>query len=145
MRNYALILFCLIALVSCGGGADEKPATDEGDTTGISTPVSYQAVIEGSYLGIVPCADCEGIETRVTLFADTTYLLVNNYLGKNPKDTAGLNLSKSGRFMMHNDTVHLVGSESKFIRTDTALVQLDQAGQVISGKLADKYILKKVK
>ena len=139
------MLIMAVMLAACGSSADEQPVATAGDTTGAAVPVSYQPVIEGSYLGIVPCADCDGVETRITLFADTSYQLVNNYIGKNPKDTAGLNVAKTGRFTLHNDTVHLVGFESKFLRTDTALIQLDASGQLFAGKLADKYILKKVK
>jgi copper homeostasis protein (lipoprotein) len=145
MKNVAVILIITVMLLSCGNGADEPGVTTNDDTMNTVTPVTYQAVIEGSYLGILPCADCEGVETRLTLFADSTYQLVNNYLGKNPKDTAGLNVGKTGKFMMHNDTVHLVGDQSKFLRTDTALIQLDATGQLFTGEIADRFILKKVK
>ncbi|RYZ23548.1 MAG: copper resistance protein NlpE, partial [Sphingobacteriales bacterium] len=116
-----------------------------GDTTTKSAPVEYQPVISAAYMGVVPCADCDGIETRVTLFADEKFEFVNNYLGKNPKDTAGLNSIKTGKFMMHNDTLHLEGVLVRFIQNDSALIQLDQQGKKIQGKLAEKYFLKKLK
>src|SRR5690554_4349791 len=36
---------------------------------------------KGTYTGILPCADCEGIETKVVL-RDSTYTLSSMYLGK---------------------------------------------------------------
>jgi len=142
-----LVIASVVFMSACGnsGEGENNTAVPSGDTTKQSVSVEYQPVIAASYMGIVPCADCEGIQTEVTLYADTTYLLVTNYLGKNPKDTAGLNTNKKGKFMTHNDTVHLGGDGSKFLKNDTALIQLDGSGKVITGKLADKFILKKVK
>jgi uncharacterized lipoprotein NlpE involved in copper resistance len=147
MIKKILVITSVVFLSACGNSGENENGTavSSGDTTRQSVPVEYQPVIAASYMGVVPCADCEGIQTEVTLYADTTYKLVTNYLGKNPKDTAGLNSNKTGKFMMHNDTVHLEGDGSKFLKNDTALIQLDESGKVITGKLADKFILKKVK
>jgi len=147
MMRKILVITTVVFMSACGNSGEEENNTvaPSGDTTKQSVQVEYQPVIAASYMGIVPCADCEGIQTEVTLYADTTYKLVTNYLGKNPKDTAGLNSDKKGKFMMHNDTVHLEGDGSKFLKNDTALIQLDGSGKVITGKLADKFILKKVK
>jgi hypothetical protein len=50
--------------------------------------------------------------------------------------------------MLHGaDTIHLAerkNAPSMFIRTDSSLIQLDMKGKRITGKLADKYILKKL-
>ncbi|RZL04889.1 MAG: hypothetical protein EOO89_27475 [Pedobacter sp.] len=134
-------------LWACGNSGEEEnnAPIPSGDTTTKSAPVEYKPVVAAAFMGVVPCADCDGIETRVTLFADTSYEFVNNYLGKNPTDTAGLNSTKKGKFMMHNDTLHLEGIPTRFIQNDTALIQLDPSGKKMQGKLADKYFLKKLK
>ena len=146
MKKFLGAIAVAIIFVSCGESGEQENNTSvaSSDTTGEARVVGYQPVIAGTYLGIVPCADCEGIETRVTLFADTSYQLVMTYLGKGPKDTAGLNQQKSGKYMMVNDTMQFEGHEIKFLKTDTALIQLDLAGKLITGKLADKYVLKKL-
>lgn len=36
----------------------------------------------GTYRGILPCADCEGIKTEVTLHKDRTYEIARKYLGQ---------------------------------------------------------------
>ena len=37
----------------------------------------------GIYTGVLPCADCEGIETTIILKSDNTYLKTEKYLGEN--------------------------------------------------------------
>lgn len=39
----------------------------------------------GTYKGTLPCADCEGIETELTLNLDGNYLYKATYLGKGVK------------------------------------------------------------
>ncbi|MBL8321182.1 MAG: copper resistance protein NlpE N-terminal domain-containing protein, partial [Acinetobacter sp.] len=36
----------------------------------------------GKYKGVLPCADCEGIEMELELKSDKTYELTEEYLGK---------------------------------------------------------------
>jgi len=137
-----------LLITACGdSGEKENNATviPAGDTAKPQTPVEYMPVIVNGYAGVVPCDDCDGVETSLSLYADTTYQLKTAFIGKNPKDTAGLNQSKSGSFMMHNDTVHLEGVDIRYLKTDTALIQLDKSGKYMTGKKAVKYVLKKVK
>lgn len=37
---------------------------------------------EGKYKGILPCASCSGIETKVELFAENKFTITEKYLGK---------------------------------------------------------------
>lgn len=37
--------------------------------------------LPASYTGVLPCASCEGIETRITLREDQTYFMTQTYLG----------------------------------------------------------------
>jgi len=148
MKRIFGALSLAILVISCGeSGEKENNATviPVADTSKPQTDVEYIPVIVNGYAGVVPCADCDGVETSLTLYADTTYQLRVNYIGKNPKDTAGLNKTTAGRFMMHNDTVHLEGDEYRYLKTDTALIQLDKSGKYLTGKKAAKYVLKKLK
>lgn len=147
MKKILIISTVIVLMTACtDSGEKENNAVEKSaDTTESSSPVDYQHVISAAYLGVTPCADCDGIETRVTLFADTSFQLVMNYLGKNPKDTAGLNVAEQGKFKMINDTIQFDGIKSKFIKNDTALIQLDSDGKIITGASAEKYILKKQK
>ena|SRR5690554_8196743 len=37
---------------------------------------------QGTYSGVLPCADCSGMETQLTLNEDHTYVLTDTYLGE---------------------------------------------------------------
>jgi uncharacterized lipoprotein NlpE involved in copper resistance len=148
MKKMFGIASLAMVLIACGDSAEkENNATlvPAPDTPAAQGPVEYKRVITAAYTGVLPCADCEGVETTVTLFADTTFEYHSTYLGKNPKDTAGLNATINGKFMMHSDTVHLEGVQSRYLKTDIALFQLDKSGRIMTGKKAEKYELKKVK
>ncbi|MHA4844028.1 copper resistance protein NlpE [Flavitalea antarctica] len=148
MKNIVAVLSMALVMGACGDSAEQEnnaTVVPVPDTPAAQAPVTYQRVITAAYAGVIPCADCDGVETNVTLFADTTFELRSAYIGKNPKDTAGLNATINGKFMMHSDTVHLEGVQSRYLKTDTALLQLDKTGKIMTGKSAEKYVLKKVK
>ncbi|HTE25940.1 copper resistance protein NlpE [Flavitalea sp.] len=148
MKKIVVIVSLALIMTACGDSAEkENNATviPVPDTPAAQPSVQYQRIITAAYAGMIPCEDCDAVETTVTLFADTTFELRIAYIGKNPKDTAGLNKTISGKFMMHSDTVHLEGAESRYLKSDTALFQLDKTGRIMTGKKAEKYVLKKVK
>lgn len=98
----------------------------------------------GSYKGIIPCADCDGIETEIILNQDLTYIIRTKYLGKGDSkvyeekgifvwDKSGGSITLEGR----------TGSPSQYKVGENQLIQLDMMGIPITGDLADKYILRK--
>ncbi|MDR1317601.1 MAG: copper resistance protein NlpE [Spirochaetales bacterium] len=100
--------------------------------------------IEGSYSGILPCADCEGIQTRIRLEGNGTYILQARYLGKSTEL-----FEEAGRFTINSQNIlTLEGLDGKpalpryVVGADT-LTQLDMEGNPITGSLADNYILKR--
>lgn len=121
--------------------------TTAGDTTLVAdTAHTSQTSLDwsGMYKGVVPCADCEGIETTVVLNADQTYLLRTAYLGK-PDAMAS---EKTGAFTWNTagNTVVLSGLENtpnQYFVGENQLIQLDLAGNKITGDLAQKYVLVK--
>ena len=65
-----------VALASCGGNAPRRSAQQE---TGAFKPDIHNAETSldyrGTYRGVLPAADCPGIETTLTLKPDGTYSL----------------------------------------------------------------------
>ena len=59
--------------------------------------------IIGAYQGTLPCADCAGISTELTLNGDQTFALKETYL----KDSKTLATSATGRWQRHDDVVEL--------------------------------------
>jgi copper homeostasis protein (lipoprotein) len=99
----------------------------------------------GLYFGIVPCADCEGIKTIITLNKDQTYSLETKYLGKSGDaelmkgefewDKTGSKITLKNVDKNQRASMYRVG--------ENTLTQLDLKGNTITGTLADKYILRK--
>ena len=98
----------------------------------------------GMYQGVVPCADCEGIETTLVLADESSYVLKTKYLGK--KDIKINEQKGTYAWNEMGNTVILAGIEnapSNYFVGENFLVQLDIEGNKITGDLADKYILQK--
>jgi heat shock protein HslJ len=97
----------------------------------------------GTYTGTLPCADCEGILTTITLNADETFEREVIYLGK-----ANAPMSDSGRFSW-NDAGSIVtlvsvdGTKQMYQVGENRLFHLDQAGNRITSDLAPHYVLGK--
>ncbi len=96
----------------------------------------------GTYRGVLPCADCEGIETTVTLRADGSYTSASRYLGKSAQS-----FTDEGRFEWNaaGGVISLSGDEPARYRVgENRLIRLALDGSAITGSLADHYILAKV-
>ncbi len=97
----------------------------------------------GTYEGTIPCADCEGIKTSITLSENGAYEKHVTYLGKEQTGTI-----TNGDFEW-NETGSKVTlfEDDKAIQTyqvgENILFHLDREGNRITGNLADKYLLMK--
>lgn len=97
----------------------------------------------GTYTGILPCADCEGIQTKISLFEDGTYQLRQLYPGIG-KDRI---FESDGKFdwIDSGSTIILLSEEPPNIYRvgENHLRKLDIEARLITGELADYYILHK--
>ena len=96
----------------------------------------------GAYRGILPCADCPGIETVVVLAADGTYTTKSKYLGRGDRV-----FSDQGRFAWNaaGNTVVLSGRErARYFVGENRLMRLARDGSPITGALAAHYTLAKI-
>ncbi|PKN40343.1 MAG: hypothetical protein CVU60_16025 [Deltaproteobacteria bacterium HGW-Deltaproteobacteria-18] len=95
----------------------------------------------GIYAGILPCADCPGIHTTMTLNPDQTYVRVTRY--EERKDGT---FEQKGVFSWSPDGSAIILDDEKspaYKVGENALFHLDMAGQVIIGDLAESYVLRK--
>ena len=100
----------------------------------------------GVYKGVLPCADCEGIETEIKINADLTYQISSTYLGKNEEtlkengsfkwDEAGAKITLENADPKTATNQYLVG--------ENMLFKLDADGNRIEGDLKEMHQLKKV-
>jgi uncharacterized lipoprotein NlpE involved in copper resistance len=97
----------------------------------------------GIYKGILPCADCEGIELTVELNSDFSYTKKTTYLGKGD----GKPIETSGTYSWNEagNTISLAGegAPNQYFVGENVLFHLDMDGNRITGELAEKYRLNK--
>jgi len=120
----------LCTVVLCVSGvtlADEKPAA--------KTPeAAFLGDAPRTYGGVLPCADCEGSRITLDLHPDQSFVLREEYLGKNRAavDLGKWSVADDGKLTLRS------GSEAPWlfrtIGTGT-LRRLDKNGQEIESKL----------
>lgn len=97
----------------------------------------------GVYQGTLPCADCAGIETTLELRADGHYRLSETYLAKGkPFVTRGTFAWQAGGGAIALDAA---ASHRRFWLGEGLIWHLDLEGKVISGALAEAYVLRKTR
>lgn len=136
MKIRALSLVFTIALLS---GCASAPRTDANLSAEHNARLSLDWA--GSYRGVLPCADCAGIKSVVTLTPDGSYETRSTYLGKS--DAV---LEEKGRFSWDaaGNIIQLGQSDPvQYFVSENRLIRLAPDGSRIKGALADQYILTK--
>ncbi|GHB26728.1 copper resistance protein NlpE N-terminal domain-containing protein [Mongoliitalea lutea] len=142
MSKLSYYLFLSVFFISCQ--AEKSSLENKSDNYEIISDTSRASLDwNGTYKGILPCADCEGIETRLTIKSDGEFERSMKYLGKDDGlffDRGTFEWDDLGR------TILLTGEngESQAYQVgENVLFHLDQEGNRISGNLADMYRLEK--
>ncbi|MBP3943281.1 copper resistance protein NlpE N-terminal domain-containing protein [Sphingobacteriaceae bacterium WQ 2009] len=146
-RNIIETLSLAIAITlfawACQSAESEQHASDEGIITLADTIAEEEKDLVitdfvGGYLGTVPCADCEGIQTKLTLAEDHTFELSAEYLGKSKEKyiSKGTWISEGHKITLSDLNYHY-----KFRAGE--LWQLDVSGNDILGDEALNYKLAK--
>jgi heat shock protein HslJ len=144
--TYSLILFLVISCDKKEKNVNSNEIVP--DTTAVVVFDEHNAKNSldylGMYQGIVPCADCEGIETTLFLANESSYVLKTKYLGK--KDIKINEQKGTYTWNEAGNSIILAGIENgpaKYFVGENYVVQLDMEGNKIEGDLAEKYILQK--
>ncbi len=138
-----IILMSLIVLtfISCNKKVVDAQSKTEVVTDSHSSKTAVDII--GVYSGVLPCADCEGIETILTIKDETNYLLTTKYLNKQTQA-----IERKGTYTWNDkgNTITLSGNKdmpNQFFVGENQVTQLDLKGNKITGNLANNYILKK--
>jgi heat shock protein HslJ len=144
------ISLCLAALfvAACGSpdtGSQNTPTPESNDDAMVAdTAHNSRNSLDwpGSYNGFLPCADCEAIQTTVTLRADGSFERTLVYVGKSAEPSR-----QSGQFSWDaaGSIVTLAlpdGSMQMYQVGENLLFHLDQAGNRITGDLSPQYVLR---
>ena len=145
MKESLLILAAALAMVSCGGNAQQKAATAGTQQTTAAAPDMHNAETSLDYLGVykgtLPAADCPGIETTLTLAPDGSYALHLKYIDRDSE------FDEKGAFTVKENLLTLTPSEGgqpQYYKVEeNRLRRLDAEKQPVTGALADNYVLQK--
>ncbi len=151
MKKSIFTLFVLGLIISCN--KKESETTISADNTEIIASDTLANINDehnsqnsldwnGSYEATLPCADCTGIKTTITLIDNGTFNYVAEYLDKD------YTAEDSGDIMWHSNgsVVHLKGKDIniKLKIVENGLVGLDTEGNEIDGPLKEHYNYKKL-
>ena len=137
-----LSIILLLCLTSCNSEKKKKIQTEGSQTQSMADNSMTSLDWDGTYEGLLPCADCEGIKTIVTINQDNTYVMKETYLGKNtiPYET-------KGTFKWDDQGQRIIFSDIKrnpYFVGENTLTHLDKDGNKISGDMEALYVLKKL-
>jgi uncharacterized lipoprotein NlpE involved in copper resistance len=150
MKILSSLCVAVVLLAAC----NENAGTTNEDAKSFDTAAKVQnadstitaapPLVMAGYSGILPCADCEALEVTLSLFSDSSYQKKSLYMGRKSKGAGSNEFTDTGKWVMKGDTLllDLRNAPGKYIKSDSGLVQLDMKGRRITGKLANKYVLK---
>lgn len=131
----AMAAFTLFALIGCNNRSDVDVIQP--------TQVAELKPMQQSWRGILPCADCEGIETSLFLEKDGTWVMNERYQGVREEPSS---FASYGTWARTADKLVLTdsqGEKSWYRAKGEALEMLDREGNPIESQL--NYTLAPVK
>lgn len=149
--TYLTLFMILLILAACKVKAVENLSTSSETSqkkeTVITDSHNSQNSLDwnGTYKGVLPCADCEGIETTITLLKTGKFTKTTVYLGKEDN-----RFSDNGDFIW-NDSGSIItlkgndGAVQMYQVGENVLFHLDSLGNRIEGNFVSMYQLKKNK
>jgi heat shock protein HslJ len=147
-KQFVFLLVSLVLTLSVSCSSEKKLEQSESfevSATSVAVGDNSQNSLDwkGVYKGVVPCADCEGIETTINLKSDGTFRRTLKYIGKED----GL-FSDEGTFQWDENGSKIILKDEKpegqiYLVGENVLYHLDKDGNRITGEMADKYRLPK--
>lgn len=147
-----MIYFAMAAAValttSCNGKKTVSADADHDSTSVADTTVAGEnvdlAAVAGTYEGTLPAADCPGIKTVLTINADSTYELKQDYIERKDghDEASGVLQVLNGNVLM---LVRPSSGEHTFykVKDSKSIVMTDSLGNEAEGEMAKLYVLTK--
>lgn len=147
-----MIYFAMAAAVtlttSCNGKKTASADADHDSTSVADTTVAGENVdlttVAGTYEGTLPAADCPGIKTVLTINADSTYELKQDYIERKDghDEASGVLQVLNGNVLM---LVRPSSGEHTFykVKDSKSIVMTDSLGNEAEGEMAKLYVLTK--
>jgi len=135
------ILGSLLFIAICSG---YHPAMAETTSDSEAHHAQHSQDWPGIYQGFLPCADCTGVKTTLALNKNNSYMLISQFIGKSEREFV-----EKGKFTWGDKTNTIVltpknsSTTQQYLVAENALIQLDSKGNQYSGKLLDRYTLRR--
>lgn len=143
---FTLLMLATIAFGACNSAPKNRENSQEvTEEAAIFDGHTSQNSLDwdGTYIGTLPCADCEGIETTITLSMDHTFTQKQVYLKGEERhafESEGtFQWDEAGRII----TLQFEDNTWMFQVVENAIIHLDMEGNRIEGELAEHYVLEK--
>ena len=144
-----LAVVALAVFASCSDKKAAQSVVDKDSTSVVGNTASDKnkldlASVAGTYEGTFPAADDPGIKTVLTIKADSTYLLEQDYIDRKDghDEASGVFKVLDGNILM---LVRPSSGEHTFYKVKDAnsIVMTDSVGNEPEGETAKFYVLKK--
>lgn len=137
MKKTILLFVIILSFTAC----QKQSPVEKKAAVVVASPKSTGDFV-GTYKGILPCADCQGLLTEIAINENATFSIKTKYQGKGEKVFV-----KKGHFTWNKkgDVIILtdVSEPNKYLVGKNKITQLDIYGKKITGSLAAEYILSK--
>jgi len=144
MCKKSFLVLALLALAIACQKQTQSPNQDKAASTTIGVPNANKTLnYQGTYQGVLPCADCDGLETTISLNENNTYVIQSQYLGKGNKifeQRGTFTWNKTGSIVIFDN---IDNAPNQYAVGKNTLTQLDLEGNLITGSLAKQYVLSK--
>lgn len=136
----ALILCATFVVMSCTYNKLEKGIVKANHKIVDSHNVGSLPDCCGTYKGIIPAADCPGINVVLSINEDKTFSIVYDYIDRDSK------FISKGNYLVRGNYLITVGekNDSTYYKVEGKRLRiLDGDKQIITGKVGDRFILSK--
>lgn len=150
-KNWMIWGLAAMALMSSCTDQKTAPSTADNDTTSVAQDTASidsmdLTSIAGTYEGTLPAADCPGIKTVLTIHADSTYQLTQDYLERKDghDEASGVLRVLDGKVLVLERPSS--GEQTYYkVKDDQHVVMTDSLGNEPEGETAKLYVLTKTK
>ena len=142
MKKYLLLILAPAFIAGCAQTTpyENTASTTSAEVTVLNDGHTAENALDwiGVYEGVFPCADCEGINTRLTLKWDHTYILEESYIKNGAVAHSG---KREGRFSFDSTYPSLIrldmnANQRVFFVGENYVQQRDQqTGESLSADL----------
>jgi len=138
MKKAFIFSFICIGCLACANQNKTGNKLDEVKESRDESVVATVASVAGTYKGVIPAADCPGIETSLILNENNTYVHHMSYIDRN------VTLVEKGTFQVKGDLLTLKekkGSPSFYRIKENQIRMLTADQKEIEGNLSEHFVL----